>query len=132
MVSAEMRAEARARLSRAEEFLTFASFAEGDENYSNSIVSLSVQSAIASSDAVLIVNEVRRAARANHDDAPTALRSIGHDALANALTRILRLKPKAQYSAGETCTPAEAAAALSGASKMLNLANAECNRRMKK
>lgn len=132
MISAADKAEIQSRLARSKEFLDLARIAEGDSTYSNSIVSLCAQSAIAASDAVLLASGKGRAARAGHEQAPGALRAIGEDALASRLSRLLRLKPKAQYSARETCTPKDAKDAMLDASRSLELARAFCDRRLEK
>lgn len=131
MGSSFSKAEARSRLARAEEFLTFARMAEGDPDFVNSVVSLCAQSTVAACDAVLLVFGETRGARAQHGDAATALRRIGQDPIARLLVRLLKLKPKAQYSAGESCTLADASNALSWATRVLILATDACDRRMK-
>lgn len=121
-MSGVARGEAEARLARAREFLGFASLAEDDPAYANSVVSLCAQAGIAASDAVLLVNGIERRARAAHEQAPAELRRIKQDALAGRLSRLLRLKPKAQYTAGAGCTLSEAAGALRDARRAVDLA----------
>jgi hypothetical protein len=130
MLSAEVKAEIESRLNRAQQFLDFARLAEGDAEYANPVVSLCVQSAIAASDAVLLAAEQSRNARAGHEQAPGALRAVGQDSIAAALTRLLRLKPRAQYSAGETCTLTHATDALRDAARTLDTARKYCERKV--
>jgi hypothetical protein len=130
MPPAQERQEALDRLRKARNFLDMAEIASGDPEYSDPIVSLCVTSAIASADAVIVVRGVQRSGSLRHDDAPRELRSLKMDAMAARLVRLLGLKNKAQYATGGTCTPADAIAALASAAKMLELAQAECDRRM--
>lgn len=90
--------------------------------FANSVVSLCAQSGIAASDAVLIVNGVERRSRASHEQAPTELRRIGQNALATQLSRLLRLKPKAQYTSGPGCKPGEAFQAMNDARRAIAIA----------
>lgn len=130
MLSATDRVEVEFRLDRAREFLALAELARDDPDYANSIVSLCAISGIASSDAVLLAAGQTRAARAGHEQAPGDLRSIAQDQMAASLSRLLRLKPKAQYSAGQTCTVVDANKALRDAARILELARAYCEKRM--
>lgn len=128
MTATEVHREAASRLRRATEFMSLATLAEGDPAYANSVVSLCAQAGIAASDAVLLVSSARdRRARAGHEQAPSELRRIGEDALASRLSRLLRLKPKAQYTAGAECTMAEASAALRDARRLLEIATQYVN-----
>jgi len=118
------------RLATAKTYLDLAQVASRDSQFSDPIVSLCVTSAIASTDAVLAAHGIQRSATMRHEDAPGNLRRVGMDAMAKRLTRLLRLKPKAQYASGGNCTSADASAALASAERMIELAEAECNRRM--
>ncbi|WP_194395936.1 hypothetical protein [Microbacterium atlanticum] len=130
MLSAESRAEVFARLSRGQEFLAMATIGEGDENFVNSVVSLCAQAGIAASDATLMAHGIGRGARAGHETAPAALRRIQQDRIAAALSRLLRLKAKAQYTARTSCTLGDARSALSDARRALELAKEFCERKV--
>lgn len=132
MPPAKDRENVAGRLASAKTYLDLAQIAAGDSQFSDPIVSLCVTSAIASADAVLAAHGVQRTATMRHDDAPGQLRRIGMDSMAARLTRLLKVKPKAQYASGGGCTLADASAALGNAERMFELAEAECDRSMKK
>jgi hypothetical protein len=127
MVSAEVRQHVDARLTRSQEFLDIAELLENEESR-NALVSLCVTAGINAADAVVSAHERAVDANRNHDQAPRVLRQLGLDSMAAALSRLLGLKNKAQYSV-RPCTAADVAAALYSARKMLELATTECDRR---
>ncbi|GAA1698861.1 hypothetical protein GCM10009808_15460 [Microbacterium sediminicola] len=127
MVPAATRNEARSRLARAREYFAFAEIADGDANFANPGVSLCVNAGIAAADVVLLLSEHRRGARDGHERAPHALRRINQDSMARSLSRLLKLKPRAQYTAGESCSANDFRDALRDARRCIELASAMLN-----
>ena len=117
-----------ARLTRSREFLDIAELLENEDS-PNALVSLCVSAGINAADAVVSASEREVDANRNHDQAPRVLRQMGLDSMASALSRLLSLKNKAQYSV-KACSTADAVAALFCAKKMLELATIECDRRL--
>lgn len=128
MVSSEVRSHVAARLTKSQEFLDIAIMVEDDDSR-NAVVSLCVTAGINAADAVVTVHERVVDNNRNHDHAPRILRRLGFDAMASALARLLALKNKSQYSV-HACSATDASAALFSATKMLELATNECDRRL--
>lgn len=129
MLASEVSTHIANRLAKCQQFLDLAELAE-DEPYSDAMISLCVTAGVNASDAVLAANGRFEQSRRNHDRAPAELREIGQDLMASTLSRLLRLKSKAQYSP-KPCTAEEARSALHGARKLLELAKNECDRKAK-
>ena len=117
-----------ARLAKSREFLDIAIMVEDDDSR-NAVVSLCITAGINAADAVVSVRERVVSQNRNHDQAPGTLRRLGLDAMASALSRLLGLKNKSQYSTS-ACSAADAKAALYSATKVLELATIECDRRL--
>jgi len=89
-------ADARARLAKAEQFLTVARLAEPDAAMRSAEASLLVDAGIAASDAICCVRLGERSADGNHAAAVDLVARIDLDA-AKHLRTLLSLKSQAQY-----------------------------------
>lgn len=114
--------DARAHLAKAREFLEAAQLSH-DLDLHNAAAANAVTSAVNSKDAICLRLTGRTGKGDNHDEARAELRAAGPAgrALEPTFGRLLRLKTKAQYQAGQI-SPSDATKSIEWAARMLDAA----------
>jgi uncharacterized protein (UPF0332 family) len=110
---------AKEHLAKAREFLEVAELSHDLDSY-NAAASNAVTSGINSKDAICLTVTGRSEKNDNHNQAIAELKTSGRvgNGLATTFSRLLKLKPKAQYQS-ESISATDAAKAVDWAAKML-------------